>query len=145
MNEKNMTPELAEYNARSYVNGMRLHGRSNKMEPAGGEFSKRFEAHPWCREATVEGWGRDLRSHLILTVKRRIMAKVSYDVIEDLMPPQSWVTAAKHEAARYRAATIWQKKHLRTPVALMDLLAKIAKDSGIKYDPITGQIGDDVT
>lgn len=141
MNEKPMTPELADYLARCHVNGMRMHGRSQKMEPASGEFSNRFASHPWCREATLEGWGRDLRSHLILTVKRRIMTGQPYDVIEDLMPPREWVDQAKFNAARYRAAGEWQQKHLPHPVGLAALLDKIAKQSGIKYDLNTGEIG----
>lgn len=141
MNEQVMTPEKADYLARCHVNGMRLHGRSKKMEPASGEFSNRFASHPWCREATAEGWARELRSHLILTVKRRIMLKEPYDVIEGLMPPKEWVEQAKFNAARYRAAADWQKKNMPHPIALTALLDKIAKQNGIKYDPNTGEIG----
>lgn len=141
MNEQVMTPEKADYLARCHVNGMRLHGRSKKMEPASGEFSNRFASHPWCRDATVEGWARELRSHLILTVKRRIMMKQPYDVIEDLMPPKEWVEQAKFHAARYRAAADWQKQNMPHPIALTALLEKIAKQNGIKYDPTTGEIG----
>lgn len=141
MKKPEMTPERADYNARCYVNGMRMHGRSHKMEPASGEFSTRFASHPWCREAVIEGWGKELRSHLIMTVKRRIMAGVPYDVIEDLMPPREWIDVAKRDAARYRSAFDWQKQHRPHPVALAALLSKIAKQSGIKYDPETGEIG----
>ena len=106
-----MTPERADYMARCFVNGMRLHGRSKKMEPASGEFGPKFENHPWCREATMEGWARELRSHLILTIKRRIMLGQSYDIIEELMPPREWVDQAKLDAARYTAAAKWQKEN----------------------------------
>ncbi len=136
-----MTPERADYNARCYVNGMRLHGRSQKMEPASGEFSNRFASHPWCREATTEGWGRELRTHLIHTVRKRIMTGQPYDIIEDLMPPREWVEVAKQNAERYQAASSWQKQNMPHPVALAALLAKIAHQSGIKYDPTTGEIG----
>ena len=141
MTPQGMTPELADYLARCFVNGTRMHGTSKKMEPASGEFAPRFANHPWCREAITEGWGKELRSHLVLTVKRRIMVGVPYGAIEDLMPPREWVDVAKRDAARYQSATQWQKENRPHPVGLAALLAKIAHQSGIKYDPKTGEIG----
>lgn len=106
--DKPMTPDRADYLARVFVNGMRRHGVTGKMEPASGEFAPRFATHPWCREATTEGWAKELRSHLVLTVKRRIMTGQSYDVIENLMPPKEWVDAAKFNAERYRSSQQWR-------------------------------------
>jgi hypothetical protein len=105
---KPMTPELADYRARCFVYGMRRHGITGKMEPASGEFASRFATHPWCREAITEGWAKDLRSHLVMTVKRRIMLGKPYGIIEELMPNREWVDAAKQNAARYRSAAEWR-------------------------------------
>lgn len=105
---KPMTPDRADFAARAHVYGMRRHGITGKMEPANGEFSQRFATHPWCREATTEGWAKELRSHLVLTVRRRIMTGERYDVIEDLMPPKEWVAVAKQNAERYASASKWR-------------------------------------
>jgi hypothetical protein len=91
-----------------FVYGMRRHGVTGKMEPASGEFSSRFAVHPWCREATTEGWAKELRSHLVLTVKRRIMTQAPFHIIEELMPPKEWVDNAKHNAQRYAASAKWR-------------------------------------
>ena len=99
-----MTVERADYAARCFVCGMRRHGISGKMEPASGEFSSRFMSHPWVRESITEGWAKELRTHLILTVKRRAMASIPYQNIEELMPPKEWVVNEKHNAWRYRTA-----------------------------------------
>lgn len=126
-----MTPERADYQARCFVNGMRRHGKSGKMEPAAGEFSARFINHPWVRESVTEGWGKSLRSHLIMTVRRRIMRGESYDVIEMLMPPKEWIVNEKQLAAQSRSASEWQKENLPQGVGLHALLNKIRKQSGL--------------
>lgn len=106
-----MTPERADWNARCFVNGMKRHGVTGKMEPASGEFSQHFIRHPWVRESIAEGWGKELRSHLILAVKRRIMMGLPYNDIEALMPPRDWVDYAKQQAERYRKAAEWRKEN----------------------------------
>lgn len=103
-----LSPEQADYRARCYVNGVRKHGRTGIIEPASGEFSERFLPHPWVRESVTEGWGRELRSHLVLTVKRRLMTGLPIDRIEDLMPDRDWVDAVKYHAERYRKAKVWR-------------------------------------
>ena len=103
-----MTPDLADYRARCFVSGVRRHGRSGKMEPASGEFHERFLNHPWVRESIMEGWDRELRGHLAHACKVRVMRGERLGEIESLMPDQGWVAAAKHNAARYRAAQQWR-------------------------------------
>ena len=110
MTVSEMTPEKADYIARSFVNGMRRHGVTGKMVPASGEFANGFATHPWCREATTEGWAKELRGHLVTTIVRRIWACQSYDVIETLMPPKDWIDNAKLNAARTQSATEWRHK-----------------------------------
>lgn len=108
MTESEMTPEKADYIARMFVNGPRRHGVTGKMVPASGEFAPRFASHPWCREATTEGWAKELRGHLVTTIVRRIWSRQPYDMIETLMPPREWVDTAKLNAARTRSATEWR-------------------------------------
>ena len=107
-----MTPERADWNARCFVNGMRRHSVTGKMEPASGEFAQHFMRHPWVRESVTEGWAKDLRSNLILAVKRRIMTGLSHNDIDSLMPPKEWVDYAKQQAERYRKAAEWQKANM---------------------------------
>jgi len=99
-----ITPEIADFRARAFVNGLRRHEVSGKMEPCAGEFSQRFMEHPWVRDSVMEGWGRELRSHLIQAVKLRIMRKLPYDDIASLMPPKEWVLYAKEFAAQCQRA-----------------------------------------
>lgn len=109
-----MTPEKADWNARCFVNGLRRCSATGKMEPAAGEFSQIFHRHPWVRESIAEGWGKELRGHLILTVKRRIMMGVPHSDIDTLMPPKEWIEYAKQQAERYRKAAEWRNANVRT-------------------------------
>ncbi len=109
-----MTPEKADWNARCFVNGLRKCSATGKMEPASGEFSPLLQRHPWVRESIAEGWGKELRGHLILTVKLRIMAGKPHTDIDGLMPPKEWIAYAKQQAERYRKAAEWQKANIRT-------------------------------
>ena len=104
-----MTVDRADYAARCFVLGMRRNGTNGKMVPASGEFSSRFMSHPWVRESITEGWARELRTHLILTVKMRAMVNRSYQNIEELMPPKDWVSEAKQKAAKDRAGLEWRE------------------------------------
>lgn len=103
-----MTPELADYRARCFVNGVHRHSVSGNMEPKGGEFHERFLLHPWVRESVTEGWGLDLRQHLIHVVKIKLMRGETIGPIESLMPDRKWVANCKHNADRYRKAAEWR-------------------------------------
>lgn len=138
INFDEMTPEKADFYARCFVNGMRMHGRSKKLEPAHGEFANRFLSHPWVRESVTQGWGRELRSHLILVCKRCYMRKQHPGTIETLMPPKEWVEAAKRNAERYAMAAQWQKDNRPEGFGFKAMLTALAKRSGI--DPATGEI-----
>ena len=121
-----ITPEIADFRARAFVNGLRRHEVSGKMEPCAGEFSQRFMEHPWVRDSVMEGWGRELRSHLIQTVKLRIMRKLPYDNIESLMPSKDWVDDARDFAADCRrAAEAREKLWPNTGLAVSYLLRNL--------------------
>lgn len=102
------TIDLADYKARCFVNGVRRHGRSGKMEPASGEFHERFMDHPWVRESITEGWGKELRGHLIHVCKLKLLRNEPLGDIDGLMPDAKWVAAEKHNAERYRKAAAWR-------------------------------------
>lgn len=122
---EDMTPEKADFLARKFVNGLRTHSKTGKVEPADGQFSERFLSHPLVRQSIGEGWDRELRLLLIHQIRRQIMAKRSYDVIEDFMPPKEWVSAAQNQAERFRLAAEWQKKHMKGGLDFTALLKNI--------------------
>lgn len=105
-----LTPDMADYRARCFVNGVRRHGKSGKMEPASGEFHERFLSHPWVRESIAEGWGKELRSHLVRVCKIRLMRGETLGDITVLMPDKDWVASEKHHAERYRLAAEWRAR-----------------------------------
>lgn len=121
-----MTPERADYLARNFVNGLRKHGRSGKMEPASGEFHERFLSHPWVRESITEGWDRELRGHLIHVCKIRLMSHEALGDIESLMPDASWVSSTKHDAERYRKAAQWREKNGGNGIDVSGLLSRFS-------------------
>ena len=103
-----MTMELADYRARCFVNGVRRHEATGKLEPISGEFHERFLSHPWVRESITEGWAMELRQHLTMAARLKIARKQPIGEIEGLMPPRDWVNAAKVNTDRYRAAKQWR-------------------------------------
>jgi hypothetical protein len=121
----------ARYRARCIVNGMRKHGKTGKLEPDDQMFSELFLPHPWVRESISEGWDRELRQYLIHIVTLRIMQDKPTDVIEDLMPSRQWVDDAKHHAARYAAASAWQKENLPESFGFSALLSRIKQNAGL--------------
>lgn len=103
-----MTPSLADFKARCFVNGVHRHSKSGKVEPIGGQFAERFLSHPWVRDSIKEGWDRELRGHLIQAVKIRIMRGEQIGGIEGLMPDQKWISDAKRQAEIFRKAAEWR-------------------------------------
>lgn len=103
-----MTPSLADFKARCFVNGVHRHSKSGKVEPIGGQFAERFLSHPWVRESITEGWGRELRGHLIQAAKIRLMRGEPIGDVGNLMPSREWVAAAKTNAEHYRKAAAWR-------------------------------------
>lgn len=103
-----MTLDLADYKARCFVNGARRHGATGNWEPISGNFHDRFLSHPWVRESITEGWGRELRMHLIHTAKMKLLREEPLSDIECLMPDKKWVEEAKNDADRYRKAAEWR-------------------------------------
>lgn len=103
-----MTPSLADFKARCFVNGVHRHSKSGKVEPIGGQFAERFLSHPWVRDSVKEGWGRELRMHLIQACKIKLMRNEPIGDIEGLMPDQKWISDAKRQAEIFRKAAEWR-------------------------------------
>ena len=117
--------ELIDYRARSYVHGLRRavvspgHVLEGKMIVDTGGWHPRFRGHPWVISADLEGWGRDLRQHVVRVVKSRMMAGENPGEPETLMPDletaQYWAAKAKRfaEADALRAANAKNKQNGR--------------------------------
>lgn len=95
----------AREQAKMYVCGNRLNKTTNKFEPVPGGWHEQFRAHPYVRIADDEGWGRELRSHLIFWKTRTIMAGRTVSV-EELMPTKEWIDGHRARAARYTFGTL---------------------------------------
>lgn len=110
-----LTPERADFMARSFVNGMVdeiKHGqRTGRKVIHTAHWSPVFLDHPWVKASEVEGWARDLRTAVVLAVKRRIMGRRPYHDIEQLMPQQDLIEFWRDKAARERRAAEWQAAH----------------------------------
>lgn len=108
---ENMTPDLADYRARCFVNGAARHAATGNFEPITANFHERFLTHPWVRDSIAEGWDRELRSHLTLAAKLRYMRGEPVGDIEALMPDRKWTDQARTDAVRYRKAAAWRKEN----------------------------------
>lgn len=131
-----MTPELADYRARCFVNGAARHAKSGKIEPITANFHERFLSHPWVRDSITEGWDRELRMHLTRVVKQRFMGGEAVSDIESLMPDRKWVENARNDAQRYRKAADWRKDNRPNTMSAEGMLRRF----GIGHDPQTGEI-----
>lgn len=113
--ESELTPDRADYLARTYVNGLVDEVLADgvvtgKRIPQAGHWAVRFRDHPYVEQAEAEGWSRDLRAAVKAEVKSRIMARKPYHEINDLMPPKDWIDHQRKNAARYTAADSWRKE-----------------------------------
>ena len=77
-----------------------------------GVWHERHHYHPWVRESVIEGWGKELRSAVILPLTKLIFRQQhafrTYPDLEEVMPDREWVDYAKTRAQRYAEAVEWQ-------------------------------------
>jgi hypothetical protein len=105
--------KLAEYRARCYVNGTVKNPKNEKIEPASGKWSAQFKSDPRVIESERDGWGKELRSAMILHCRLRIMEGRDLGCADDLMPVRpEWWRGVRENAARFRRAAEWQEKNL---------------------------------
>ena len=124
MTEETMTPALADYKARCFVNGAARHAKTGNYEPITANFHERFMSHPWVRESIVEGWDRELRIHMVHVAKIRLMRKEPIGEIETLMPDQKWIEQQKVDAVRYRKAAQWRKANVPETMSAEGMLKR---------------------
>lgn len=96
------------FRARCYVCGWRTHPKTEQMEPISGEFHERFIDHPMVAQAIAEVWDRDLRSHLVHCVARRMFRGDDHSDHDALMPDAVWIKHTRMNAERYRLAAEWR-------------------------------------
>lgn len=109
--------DKADYDARVFVNGLRRaqvpegHPMHGKLIVASGEWSHRFQGHPWVKQSTTEGWAVELRGHCIRVVKQRMLIRQPYSNLTDLMPPADLVGYWRLNAERAQLAAIWRAEN----------------------------------
>lgn len=119
-----MTPDLADYRARCFVNGAARHAKTGKYEPITANFHERFLSHPWVRESIAEGWDRELRMHLTRVAKLKYMRLEPVGDIEALMPDRKWIDQQKVDAERYRKAADWRKVNVPQTMSAEGMLKR---------------------
>ena len=129
MTEETMTPALADYKARCFVNGAARHSKTGNYEPITANFHERFLSHPWVRESIAEGWDRELRIHMVHVAKIRLMRKEPIGEIETLMPDQKWIEQQKIDAVRYRKAAQWRKANVPETMSAEGMLKRFGYGS----------------
>jgi len=128
---------LAAFKARCFVSPVHHHEKLGRNEPVDFAFSTRFRGHPWVEASIKEGWDNDLRGHLRMAVKQRILSGQPYDNIESLMPDKEWIAARQHDAKRYRLAAEWRASKA-APVDRASIEASLQRLLG-KGNRITGE------
>ena len=111
-----MTYEKADREARIFVNGLRkaqvtednvMHGN---WVVASGEWSQTFRHLPIVKQANEQGWAKDLRQHLIRTVRRQMLRGEPYDDIDRLMPDKDSIWFWRDKAQRENSAAEWREQ-----------------------------------
>lgn len=126
---ENMTPDLADYKARCFVNGAARHAATGNFEPITANFHERFLSHPWVRDSITEGWDRELRGHLTRVAKLRYMRGEPVGDIEALMPDKKWVEQARKDAERYSKAAQWRKANVPETMSAEGMLKRFGYGS----------------
>jgi len=111
-----LTIDNADFKARCWICGV-TKDPDGKTTHRNGVWHERHHHHPWVRESEIEGWGRELRSAVILPLTKLIFRQQHafrhYPDLESLMPDRDWVDFAKQRAQRYAEAVEWQDDNLK--------------------------------
>lgn len=114
--------EKCDWRARCWVCGT-YRDKEGNITYQTGHWSPRFHDHPWVRESEIEGWGRELRSVVIMALAKRMLIVqhgFRYPAIETLMPDGEWVKNTKRIAAANQAADHWQGENLKVKKSATD-------------------------
>lgn len=114
--------EKCDWRARCWVCGTYRDSEGNITNHTGC-WHQRFHDHPWVRESEAEGWGRELRSVVIMSLaKRMLVAQHSFrhPRIEDLMPDAEWVKHTRMRAHVNVAGSDWQAGNMKVKKSAVD-------------------------
>jgi hypothetical protein len=117
--------------AARYVCGTRLKkfkGGTPRVESDLGQWSEQFAAHPIVMRAEYEGWGRELRQHCRVAVKRLLMQgwnPASLPEVGALLPPDDWIQAARREAARAKKAEAWRSRVIEEHGSVAEYIKRV--------------------
>jgi hypothetical protein len=103
--------EICDRRARKAVCAMAYNDKTGRDEIVGFRFNPLIADWPICKQSEAEGWGKDLRSALIHTVRQQMFLGQDIDVAKAL-PPDKWVNQRRKDAERYRKAAEWQANNL---------------------------------
>ena len=134
--------KTVDFRARCFVNGTVKNPKTGKDEPHSGHWSRSFRGHPWVEQSISEGWGRDLRQHVIAAVKRRIMSGQSFGAVEELMPDAKWVESVRRHAAAYAEAAKWREQVIAEHGSVDAYLQKSAKGNNAKASGSWKRLGE---
>jgi hypothetical protein len=103
--------EICERRARKAVCATAWNDKTGREEIVGFRFHPLIADWPICKQAEAEGWGKDLRSALIHSVRQQMFLGQEIDVAKAL-PPDRWIAETRRNAERYRKSAEWQEKNL---------------------------------
>lgn len=125
--------ETCDFRARCWVCGT-TRDKEGRLTHRTGVWHERFDDHPLVQASEVEGWGRELRSVVIMALTKLMLAgqrSFRFPDIETLMPDGKWVEYARKRAAIYAAAAEWQDANRNESKPSKDQvrLAKVTRES----------------
>ena len=110
-----VTLASADFRARCWISGT-TKDKDGKLTHRNGCWHERHHDHPWVRESEIEGWARELRSAVLLPLKKIIFGQQhafrAFPPLEDLMPGRDWVDDHKRMARIAAEAADWQDDNL---------------------------------
>lgn len=117
-----------DWRARCWVCGT-YRDRENNITHHTGRWHERFDDNPLIQRSEVEGWGRELRSVVVMNLAKRMLIEqhgFKFPPIEALLPSMEWIENTSRQAAFYEAGKAWQVEHLKNSNKLQPGFAKLA-------------------
>ena len=115
MSDEYVTIASADFRARCWISGT-TKDKEGKITYRTGCWHERHHHHPWVRESEIEGWSKELRTAIVIPLKKLIFrqqyAFKTFPALEDLMPGREWVEAHKRMAVIAAEAAEWQDENL---------------------------------
>lgn len=116
--------EICDRRARKAVCAMAWNPNTKRDEIVGFRFNPLIADWPICHQAEAEGWGKELRSALIHSIRQQMFLGQEIDVAKAL-PPDRWVADIRDRAAGYRKAAEWQAANLPSTFNARKFVGKV--------------------